>query len=211
MHGNVSQNLLRNVRIRRINRHTAAIRMVDCYHIIHIRIFRQNLPLDSLDCNIQHTGDTLHGSVDTQNISCPRIASSRVAIPHPGGSLRFWQIRSDIGGKFHLIKIRCRSHDEIFFIDPAALGDILGCRPQYYPIADDLGALGQVHQRNFMRLWNIRRRNDAGHHLCPLLKVMDRDCDIVFIRNTDTKLISHCSLHKYYSIEYSFSCLMYLL
>ncbi len=58
--------MLRKVRIgisasRRVDRHTAAIRVLEPDHIVDIRKLRQQLGLDALDREVHHPGDALHG------------------------------------------------------------------------------------------------------------------------------------------------------
>ena len=175
----VTDDLLRNVGIRCIDGDTAAVWMIDRNDIVYVRILRQDLPLDALDGNIEHTRDTLHGRVDTEDVSRAGVTTVRITIAHPGCSLRLREIGTDVRRKLHLIEIRCRCHDEVLLIDPATDRDILCGRAEYHAIAQNLRALRKCLQRDLMRLRDVFDGNDARHHFRALRHIMDGNGDII--------------------------------
>ena len=175
----VTDDLLRNVGIRCIDGDTAAVWMIDRNDIVYVRILRQDLPLDALDGNIEHTRDTLHGRVDTEDVSRAGVTTVRITIAHPGCSLRLREIGTDVRRKLHLIEIRCRCHDEVLLIDPAADRDILCGRAEYDAVTKYFGSLRKCLQRDLMRLWDVFHGDHARHNFRALRHIMDGDGDII--------------------------------
>ena len=175
----VADDLLRNVGIRCIDGDTAAIRMIDGDDVIYVRILRQDLPLDALDGNIEHTRNTLHGRVDAEDVPGAGVTTVRITIAHPGRPLRLRKIRADVRRKFHLIEIRCRCHDEVLLIDPAADRDILCGRAEHHTVANDFGSFRKCLQRDLMCLWDVFHGDHARHDFGTLRHIMDGDGDVI--------------------------------
>ena len=153
--------------------------MIDGDDVIYVRILRQDLPLDALNRNIEHTGHTLYGRVDAEDVPRTGVATVRITIPHPGRSFRLRKVRADVRRELHLIEIRCRCHDEVLLIDPAADRDILRGRAEYDTVTKYFGALRQRLQCDLMRLWDVLHGHHARHHFGTLRHIMDGDGDIV--------------------------------
>ena len=186
MHGDVPDDALGHLGLRGIDGHAAAVLMIHSDDVIHIGILGQNLVLDALDGHIQHTGHALHGGIDAENVPGAAVAAVRVPVAEPGGALGLRQIRHDIRAKFHGIQIRCRCHHQVFLVDPAALRHVLTGGAQNHAVADDLGALRAVRQRNLMGLGDVTDRYNAGEHLCALRNIMDGNGNIVLLIDLNT-------------------------
>ena len=86
MQRQVAQRANGNGRARRIDSHSAAVRMRDRDHVIHVRIARQNLRLDAPHRKIHRRRHALHRGADAENVFRPHrsvgiaIALKRVAL-----------------------------------------------------------------------------------------------------------------------------------
>ncbi len=186
MHGDVPNDALGHLGLRGINGHATAVLMVHRDDVVHIGVLGQNLILDALDGHVQHTGHTLHGGVDTEDIPGAAVTAVGIAVAQPGGALGLRQIRHDVRAKLHGIEIRCRCHYEIFLVDPAAPGHILIGGAQNHAVTHYLGALRTVHQRDLMRLGNVTNGHNAGEHLGALRNIMDGNGNIVLLIDLNT-------------------------
>ena len=183
---NVADEALGYLSLRCIDCHAAAVLVVDCHYIVHIGIFRQQIPANAGDGIVHNADDALHGCVDTENVACAAgPLSPGVRIAHPGFDRRLGQLCHDIGGELHFVQIRRRSHDEICLIDPTAAGHILTHGAEYNAIAYNLATFGNIAQGNLVGLGNVRLGHSSVRKRCSLLKVAYSDGDIVALVDFD--------------------------
>ena len=176
----IAQRTDRNLRFRRIDGNTASICMVNRYHIIHMRILRQNLSANALNSHIQYTLNALNRRLDTQNIARTGVTALRIAISHKRLARRFRQIGMNVHAVSHFIQRRRCGQAKHKLVDPRSLRDKILCISKHHTVTDNLSILFNIPKSNLMSLRNIRKRNDAIHQLASRLHFMNNNRDIVF-------------------------------
>ena len=96
-----------------------------------------------------------------------------------------WQIRPDIGSVFHMIDIRGRRELQHMLVDPSPARDVQQRIAQNNAITDDCAALGNVLQRDLMRLRDFLSCNDTGHDLGPGRDLAHRNRNVILRLDSD--------------------------
>ena len=150
----------RHDRRRRIDRHAAAVKVVEPDNAVDVRVFRQQFGLDPLDDVIDDAGDALHGRRDRQHV-LGADGAIRIAVALEAVALQRRQ------GHRHLVRQRQRRQRRGFgqphqrFFDPGTTRDRLLRIANDFAIAKDRGILSQVGERDLVPLRHVLAQRQA--------------------------------------------------
>lgn len=152
--------------LRRVDGHTAAVRVGDGDHTVHMGILGQQLLPDPLHGHLQDTGSALDGGHDAQQVAGSGGADL-VAVAHPCGALRHRQRFHgfQVGAVGQVVQLGAFGQIEHELVDPASGRDLLFGVAQHDTVADDLAAFGDIGQRDLVRLRDRLPGFQAGQEL----------------------------------------------
>ncbi len=120
----VAQRADRDLGARRVDRHAAAVAVLEADHVVDVRETRQQLRLDALQRKVEHAGDALHGRRDGQDVA---RADRTVGIAKTFEGVAIERrLRCGLdGGDRQAVESTRFGHLQQPLVDPAAGGDVV--------------------------------------------------------------------------------------
>ena len=195
MQGDVADEALRDLGLRRVDGDAAAVLVVDGDHIVYVGVLGQKIPADAGDGVVHYADDALDRGIDTEDVAgAARALAPGIGVAHPGFDGRLGQVCHDVLRKTHTVQIGCRSHDKVCLVDPAAAGHIRKHGAEHDAVAHDLTACRDIAEGDLVCLGNILLQHSTVGKRCTLRKVADGDGDIVAFVDFDTECFHSCLL-----------------
>ena len=178
----------RHHRRRRVNRHAAAVKVVQRHHAIDVRVVRQQIALDNLHDIVHHARHAVHAGGNAEQVA-RADAAVRVAVAFEGVAFQRRQLGRHISRQRQAGERRRFRQRHQRLVDPAALRDIAQRIADHFAIAENGRALRNGGERHFMPLRHmLRQRQPVGKgRACRQPLVVDHDSDIVIFMDFDIK------------------------
>ena len=169
-----------NARLARTDGHTAAVGVRDGHHALDVRIFRQQLPPDTLRDAPDDARRALHRRDDAEIVArSGRAGGIAVAHPCPDGRLRQLLGWDQMRAPRQPLQRRAVRHMQHILPHPASLRDLLHRVTQHHAVADDGCACGDGLHRRLVGLRQILQQPHAAGKHRPLFQRLYRDGHIV--------------------------------
>ncbi|MHC2165185.1 hypothetical protein ACVL5V_007606 [Bradyrhizobium ottawaense] len=174
----------------------AAIGMGQRHDVVDIRVLRQQLGADALDCIFHRALDALHGRGDAEDVlGADRAVRIAIALERKAFERR--QRRGDCGGDLELVEVGGIRHANACLVDPFAGQDRRQRVADDLAVADDRLILRDVDQRRLVPLRHegaqCQAAGKAGAGGKP--EIIDHDRDIVALVELDVAgLLFRCDV-----------------
>ena len=175
-----------DVGARRVNRHAAAIGVLQSHYVIDVGILRQQFLLDALDRKLHHARHALHGGGDRQDVA-GADAAVRIAVALEGVALQCFHRRRLDGGNRQAFQLARGRHVHIVLGQPAAGRQIFGGKTNGDVVADHAIAFGKIAQRHLVALRDrFQQRQTVGEYSAGRkAAVVDDNGDVVVVVHKD--------------------------
>jgi hypothetical protein len=194
----VAQCADRDLRVGRIDRHAAAVAVLQRNHVVDVRVTRQQLLADAVHRELGDTGHALHGLRDGQDVAGAHAAIG-VAVALEGVALQRRLRRCPGGGHRQVGQAGRVGHGQQAFMDPAAGGNVLQRAADDHVVAPHLGTGRKVHQRHLVALGNALAQGEAVGEAGARLDaaVVGHDGDVVRLVHADP---ARAGVHRHGSV-----------
>ena len=182
-----------------IDGNTAAIGMGNGHHTVHIGILGEQFLFDPFHRHLQHTGGTLDGGHDAQQI--PGTGrTDLILIAHPGGSGRLGEFfhGDQVGSVGQVLYGRAFGQIQHMLIDPASRRNSTLGIAQRHTVADNIRTGRNIHQRDLMGLGDRLPGLQAGEDLRAGFQVVNCHSNIIDFIDFDCQTAHRKSPHPYY-------------
>ena len=176
----VAQRADRNDRVGRVDRHAAAVAVLQGDHVVDVRELRQQFVADPLDRELDHAGDALHRGRDRQDVARADRAV-RIAVALERVALQRGQRPGRRGGDRQAVERARFRHRQQALVHPAARRDRGERVADRHVVATDRRALGDVDQRDLVALRHAlaQREPDGNDRAGRQAAIVGDDGDVV--------------------------------
>ena len=150
----------RDDRCRGVDRHAAAIQVVQTHNAIDVGILWQQIAFDNFHHIIDDARHAVHAGANAEQVF-GSDAPVGVAIAFEGIAFQRRQRRRDFGRQRQSMQRRRFWQFDQRFINPAALWNIAYCVANHLAIADNFTVDGNIDQRDFMALRDMFNERES--------------------------------------------------